>query len=83
MFVYAEIFANPFCRIGTDDQDCADVIATYKLPESDLLDQCEALHESKDEAVNVYRRLLPANYLDGLSKVCISFHHTFKLPRNR
>lgn len=56
-------------RIGFDDQDCVDVISTYKLPESDLLSQCEELHDDDVEAINVYRRLLPANYIDGLSKV--------------
>lgn len=58
-----------FHRIGTDDQDCVDVISTYKLPESDLLAQCEELHSDDHEEIKVYRRLLPANYLDGLSKV--------------
>lgn len=70
--VSCSLFSISF-RIGTDDQECVDVISTYKLPKSDLLDQCESLHENKSDTVNVYRRLLAANYVDGLSKVCIIF----------
>lgn len=66
-------FFSILSRIGTDDQECVDVISTYKLPKSDLLDQCESLHENKSDTVNFYRRLLAANYVDGLSKVCKIF----------
>lgn len=56
-------------RIGADDKKCVEVISTHKLPKSDLLDHCEQLHSQVNKSVNIYRRLLPADYVDGLSKV--------------
>lgn len=57
-------------RIGADDDKCIQAISTYKLAESNLLDQCELLHSHRNKStVNIYRRLLPAKYVDGLSKV--------------
>lgn len=57
-----------FYRAGIDDKACAEAISTYELPNGDLLDQCEALIDAK-VGIHSYRRLLPANYADGLSKV--------------
>lgn len=57
-------------RDGYDDKTCAEVVSTYKLPKSDLLNQCERLNDDKT-SINSYRRLLPANYADGLSKVML------------
>lgn len=53
-------------RAGVDDKKCVEAISTYKLPQCDLLDQCEQLNEN---FINSYRRLIPAHYADGLSKV--------------
>lgn len=57
-----------FRRAGIDDKKCAIAISTYRLPNTDLLDQCEEL-KHVPATINTYRRLLPANYADGLSKV--------------
>lgn len=59
-----------FDRSGIDENKCAEAISTYELPNGDLLSRCEALIDAK-VGVHSYRRLLPANYADGLSKVCI------------
>lgn len=57
-----------FDRAGVDDKACAEAISTYELPKSELLDRCETLIDAK-VGIHSYRRLLPANYADGLSKV--------------
>lgn len=67
---------NSVYRVGIDDKQCAEAISTYKLPASDLLTQCEELNDAETR-ISSYRRLLPANYADGFSKVCfrsISFY---------
>lgn len=55
-------------RMGIDDKKCVEAISTYTLPKSELLDQCEQLNEFEAN-IHSYRRLLPAYYADGLSKV--------------
>lgn len=57
-----------FDRAGIDDKACAEAISTCELPSGDLLGQCEVLMDAK-VGIHSYRRLLPANYADGLSKV--------------
>lgn len=57
-----------FSRAGADDTKCVEAISSYKLPKCDLLDECEELNGNK---IGSYRRLLPAHYADGLSKVYI------------
>lgn len=59
-------------RAGIDEKRCAEAISTYQLPNGDLLGQCENLLDAK-VGVHSYRRLLPANYADGLSKVYLIF----------
>ncbi|XP_055315121.1 peroxidase isoform X2 [Sitodiplosis mosellana] len=55
-------------KAGLDDNKCVEAISTYTLPKCDLLDKCEQLNETKS-SINSYRRLLPAHYADGLSKM--------------
>lgn len=59
-------FAN---RFGIDDETCARILSSYRLPPGDLLDECEAIHRPDVKGLNTYRRLLPAKYTDGLYKV--------------
>lgn len=51
-----------------DDRKCAEVLSMHQVPKSDLLEECEQLNDLT-KGVNSYRRLLPAHYADGLSKV--------------
>lgn len=65
-------------RAGMDDKMCVEAMSTYKLPKSDLLDQCEELNTNEtNNFINSYRRLLPAHYADGLSKVCFLCIHFY------
>ncbi|XP_031620899.1 peroxidase [Contarinia nasturtii] len=55
-------------KAGLDDKKCVEAISTYKLPKCDLLEQCEQLNKTT-MSIKSYRRLLPAHYADGLSKM--------------
>lgn len=70
---YLEMNYASICllRIGIEDDVCAEAISTYELPKSSLREKCEELHQSETHGVYTYRRLLPANYADGLDKVSI------------
>lgn len=67
-FSFSFRFVHFDYRIGIDDKKCVEAISTYELPKTELLDQCEQLNEFEAN-INSYRRLLPAYYADGLSKV--------------
>lgn len=66
------LIACVFDRAGVDERLCVEAISTYRLPRCDLLGRCEELMNAA-VGVHSYRRLLPANYADGLSKVCSCF----------
>ncbi|KAJ6637386.1 Peroxidase [Pseudolycoriella hygida] len=63
---------NSHCtKFGYAAQDCARAIAEFPLPDSDILIKCNniSLDDSKTSTSNIYRRLLPAAYKDGLYKM--------------
>ncbi|XP_037029524.1 peroxidase isoform X1 [Bradysia coprophila] len=63
---------NAHCtKNGYKAHDCARMIAKIPLPESDVLGQCNNIAEDDNITMtsNVYRRLLPAAYKDGLYKM--------------
>lgn len=65
-----------FCHShsGYSSQQCATELSAIHLPESEARRKCEELQETN--ASNTYRRLLPANYVDGLYQVI--WEHLFK-----
>lgn len=56
---------------GYTAEQCAQEISKNSIPVSTVaLDKCKSIKNSLD-SVNTYRRLLPAQYADGLYKVII------------
>lgn len=56
-------------RLGYDEKECVKLISSYQLPTGDLLNKCQQIQAQNMFDSNTYRRLLPANYADGLHKV--------------
>lgn len=48
-------------------EQCASELSAIPLPDSDLLDKCREINPLNTS--NIYRRLLPVNYADGLYQV--------------
>ncbi|GAB0096535.1 hypothetical protein DMENIID0001_120590 [Sergentomyia squamirostris] len=68
---------HTICRPNNiPDKDCAKYLARIDLPQSEVRDRCQQmsyLNSAKGSGYHAYRRLLPANYKDGLYKVSVFF----------
>lgn len=58
--------------MGIPSKDCVKFLSKYQLPDSDLKNKCHDELNKTDH--KPYRRLLPADYKDGLRK----FRHSVK-----
>lgn len=79
-FVYSECITK-----GIPHKYCAQYISRLNIPKnSNVHKECAAINaRSKDAPGQPYRRLLPAEYTDGLYKIRTSKHnHHFPTPRN-
>lgn len=79
-FVYSECITR-----GIPHKYCAQYISRLRIPQnSNIHKECAAINaRSKDAPGQPYRRLLPAQYSDGLYKIRTSKHnHHLPTPRN-
>lgn len=79
-FVYSECITK-----GIPHKHCATYISRLIIPvNSQIHQQCSEINSrSKDALGHPYRRLLPADYSDGLSKIRRTKHgHQLPNPRN-
>lgn len=63
---------HSYCRSSDiSNKDCVKFMTQYQLPETMLRDRC--VKEVEKTKYHSYRRLLPANYKDGIQKVSTTF----------